>query len=379
LIHQPLRPYVTAGVAVLAGGMIAAVPMIAASTAGQSPALRLTAGEGFLETWQNVFDTASANATQLANNFLIAPDVGLQQFIVNQQALWGDVVNGTTTFQEALAQIQDNLQTLGSALTLDVDTSDDAGKAIFDAVTPHTLDGLRSVIITLLPGMLPADSEIDPEQVTGILQFLSSPLSAMLIGSLSPGISPLVALGNSITEISDALNADTPDFEAAFNALLNIPANMVDGFLNGADLNLDALLPAINDAGFLPEGMELTALDFAFGGLLSPGVASGAGDQGTYTFPDGTTVDPVGGSLFNNVGLTLTGVPVLNELTLGSVPIGPIAAMEQWSQVVGVLLGDNWDGKDAVQTPPLFGLDPIVMDDAGSGVASLFGDLLADI
>jgi hypothetical protein len=227
--------------------------------------------------------------------------------------------------------------------------------------------------------MLPADSEIDPEQVTGILQFLSSPLSAMLIGSLSPGISPLVALGNSITEISDALNADTPDFEAAFNALLNIPANMVDGFLNGADLNLDALLPAINDAGFLPEGMELTALDFAFGGLLSPGVASGAGDQGTYTFPDGTTVDPVGGSLFNNVGLTLTGVPVLNELTLGSVPIGPIAAMEQWSQVVGVLLGDNWDGKDAVQTPPLFGLDPIVMDDAGSGVASLFGDLLADI
>ena len=49
------------------------------------------------------------------------------------------------------------------------------------------------------------------------------------------------------------------------------------------------------------------------------------------------------------------------------------------SQVVGVLLGDNWGGKDAVQTPPLFGLGPIVRDDAGSGVAALFGDLLADI
>lgn len=378
-MQYALRPYVTAGVAVLGAGMIAVTPMTAASVVGTSPALRLTAGEGFFDTWQNVFDTATANGTQLANNFLIAPEVGLQQFIVNQQALWGDVANGTTTFQDALAQIQDTFQTLGSALTLDVDTSEDAGKAIWDAVTPHTLDGLRGIIISLLPGMLPEDSELDPEQVTGILQFLSSPLSAMLIGSLSPGISPLVALSNSFTEISDALNGDTPDFEAALNAMLNIPANMVNGFLNGADLNLDALLPAINDAGYLPEGMELTALDFAFGGLLSPGVSSGAGDQGTYTFPDGTTVDPVGGSLFNNLGLTLTGVPILNELTLTSVPIGPIAAMEQWSQVMGVLLGDEWDGKDAVQTPPLFGLDPIGADDAGAGFASLFGDMFADV
>jgi hypothetical protein len=378
-MQQALRPYVTAGVAVLGAGMIAVTPMTAASVVSQAPALRLTAGEGFFDTWQSVFDTASANAVQVANNFLIAPEVGLQQFIVNQETLWGDVANGTTTFQDALTQMQDTLQMLGSALTLDVDTADDAGKAIWDAVTPHTLDGLRGLIITMLPGMLPADSEIDPEQVTGILQFLSSPLSAMLIGSLSPGISPLVALGNSITEISDALNGDTPDFEAAFNGLLNIPANMVNGFLNGADLNLDALLPAINDAGFLPEGMELTALDFAFGGLLSPGVAGGAGDQGTYTFDDGTTVDPVGGSIFNNLGLTLTGVPIIGELNLESVPIGPIAAMEQWSQVMGVLLGDEWDGKDAVQTPPLFGLDPIVTDDAGAGFASLFGDLLSDV
>jgi len=201
----------------------------------------------------------------------------------------------------------------------------------------------------------------------------------MLIGSLSPGISPLVALSNSITEISDALSAETPDFEAAFNGMLNIPANMVDGFLNGSDLDLDALLPAINDAGLLPEGMELTSLDFAFGGLLSPGVASGAGDQGDYVFDDGTVVDPVGGSIFNNLGLTLDGVPILGELNLDSVPIGPIAAMEQWSQVMGVLLGDNWDGKDAEQVPPLFGMDPMVLDDAGSGAASLFGDLLSDI
>lgn len=365
-MHQSLRPYVTAGVAVLGAGTIAVTPVVAASAVEHSPALRLTAVEGFFGAWQDVFNTASANATQLANNFLIAPEVGLQQFIVNQQALWGEVSDGTKTIQDALTEIQGNFQMLGSALTLNVDTSEDAGKAIWDAVTPHTLDGLRGLMVSLLPGFLPEDSGIDPDQVTDILQFLSSPLSAMLIGSLGPSISPLVALVNSVTDVSNALNGDTPDFEAAFNDLLNIPANMVNGFLNGADLNLDALVPTINDAGLLPEGMELTALDFAFGGLLSPGIAGGAGDQGTYTFADGTTVDPVGGSIFNSLGLTLTGVPILDTLTLDSVPIGPIAAMEQWSQVMGVLLGDNWDGKGAEQIPPLFGLDPI-------------GDMLSDV
>lgn len=380
-----LRPYTTAGVVIAGASLITGTPMAAPLPDLQSPALRLTAGEGFFETWQDVFNTASANTTTLYNNFALAPFVGLQQAIVNQETLWQDVANGTTTVQDALTQIQDNLQTVGSAFA--VVGADDA---TVSTVFSHTLDGLRGPIISLLPGFLPPDSGIDPTQVTDILQFLSSPLSAMLIGSLGPAISPLVALDNSFTDISNALSGDTPDFQAAFNDLLNIPANMVGGLLNGADLNLDALVPAINDAGVLPSGMEVTGLDFAFGGLLTPGLASGAGDGGTYTFPDGTTVDPVGGSIFNSIGINLTGVPILNNLDLQSVPIGPIAAQEMWSQIVGVLLGDGWDGKHAVQTPPIFGLPPIVVDDGGAAGASsdafsglldggTFGDLVSDV
>lgn len=373
-MQQAMRPYVTSGVAIVGAGLIATTPVAAPPSFLadlSSRPVQLTAGDGFFDTWADVFNTASANATTLYNNFALAPSVGLQQMIVNQEALWTDVANGTTTFQDALTQIQDNMQTLGSALTLDIDDiTDGAGKAIWGDVTAHTLEGLRGLMVTLLPGFLPTDSGIDPAQVTDILQFLSSPLSAMLIGSLGPAISPLVALGNSFTEISDALSGATPDYQEAFNDLLNIPANMVNGMLNGADLNLDSLLPAINDAGLLPDGMSLTSLDFAFGGLLSPGIGSGAGDQGTYTFADGTEVVPVGGSIFNSLGLTLTGVPILGTLNLESHAIGPIAAQEQWSQVVGVLLGDNWDGKNAVQTPPLFGLDPTVPDDGGVSTAA---------
>ena len=76
------------------------------------------------------------------------------------------------------------------------------------------------------------------------------------MGELGPDHRPLVALGNSISAGDD------------FNKTL---ANMVGAFFNGADLNLDSLIPAIEQAGILPAGMNIENLDIAFGGLLSPG------------------------------------------------------------------------------------------------------------
>ena len=56
--------------------------------------------------------------------------------------------------------------------------------------------------------------------------------------------------------------------------LLNVPANVVNSFFNGADLNLDALVPLIAKSGLLPTGTTISALDYAFGGLLSTGSVS---------------------------------------------------------------------------------------------------------
>lgn len=211
----------------------------------------------------------------------------------------------------------------------------------------HTLDGLHKAIVSLLPSFLPPD--VDPDTVSGILNVLSSPASAMFMGAIGPVISPLVALGNDLAD----------------GNLLDIPADMLGGLLNGATLNLDALLPVINGADILPEGTSINSLDFAFGGLLSPGVVSVPGAP--YSFPDGPDVAPVGGSLLNSLGLNITtelapGVPI--TLDIPSSGIGPLGAMEAWSQTIGVLLGDGWDGKNAEQVPPIFGLDPIVPPDA---------------
>jgi hypothetical protein len=150
---------------------------------------------------------------------------------------------------------------------------------------------------------------------------------------------------------------------------LDAPANAVNSFFNGADLNLDALVPLIAQSGLLPAGTTINALDFAFGGLLSVGSVS----QGTYT--QNGTITPIttpGGSILNSLGLTVTtdalGAPL--TLNIASHAVGPLGALESISQTVGVLLGDHWDGKHAVQTPPLSTLSDTAVDPAAANALS---------
>jgi hypothetical protein len=136
---------------------------------------------------------------------------------------------------------------------------------------------------------------------------------------------------------------------------LNVPANVVGSFFNGADLNLDALVPLIAQAGILPAGTTINALDVGFGGLLSVGSVS----QGTYTQGGTLTgtaaITTPGGSILNSIGLNISTLLGTTPITLNipSKPVGTLGALESISQTVGVLLGDKWDGKKAVQTAPL--------------------------
>ena len=87
-MQQALRPYVTAGVALVGAGLIAITPM-----APRLPDtftvqdIKLVSGEDTLPDlaapWIDVFNTASENASTLASNFALAPAVGLQQELVN--------------------------------------------------------------------------------------------------------------------------------------------------------------------------------------------------------------------------------------------------------------------------------------------------------
>ena len=132
-----------------------------------------------------------------------------------------------------------------------------------------------------------------------------------------------------------------------------IMASPLDGLLNGATLDLSSLTPMINGLGLFPEGMEMTHLDIAFGGLLSPG-GNVAADPLSLVDADGVVtgdqVAAIGGSIFNSVGITFTGVPIVNTLQLDSDPIGPLGSWLGLNQVIASQLGwgtDWWDGKNS--------------------------------
>ncbi|WP_433993774.1 outer membrane porin GjpA [Mycolicibacterium porcinum] len=166
------------------------------------------------------------------------------------------------------------------------------------------------------------------------------------------------------------------DTTTALSSLLGVPAGMVDAFLNGANLNLDALAPMINDAGLIKDTVSIEGINIAFGGLLTPGST----DRSTYEYTDEdgnkVTIPSVGGSIFNSIGM---------DIKLGALPIslkgeavGPIGALQGLSQTVGVLLGsgwDDWDGKGNAPAPkpPLFGLKPLAVGDIFSDTAESAG------
>jgi hypothetical protein len=338
--------WITAGVAVagllaVAPGVTPVVPHLQHEL--QAAAVRLTAGWDPLAAWQTAINTATKNATTLENNFLLAPGVGLQQAIVNEVGFLKEVINDPSSLQTVLTQIATNAQTVASGLT-----GVNESAATKTAATAHSVDTLHGLLASTLPTMLPAGTDV--AAVTQVLNVLESPASGLLMGMVGPVISPGVALLNSALAIGAALQAKDPT--TALSDLLNVPANVVGSFFNGADLNLDALVPLIAQAGVLPAGTTINALDVGFGGLLSVGSVS----QGTYT--QNGTITPIttpGGSILNSIGLNISTVLGTTPITLNipSQPVGTLGALESISQTAGVLLGDHWDGKKAVQTAPL--------------------------
>ncbi|QZA07598.1 outer membrane porin GjpA [Mycolicibacter heraklionensis] len=363
-MHAILRPYAAAGVVIAGTGLIAATPVVAPAPAPAVASVAdvaLTGLSNFVDTWQDVINTTNANLSILKDNYMLAPGVAFQQLYANWMGYIDQFLNdpSSSTLAAINTEIQQNWVAVRDGYTLPLDVS----SKTLDTVTNHTIDGSlttgHAVILAQVPGYLPAGTDVD--MVNSILNFMVSPLSGIIIGMLGPGISPWVALLNSITDGD------------SFSEIL---ANTWGGFLNGATLNLDFVLPSINDAGFLPAGMSLDHLEFAFGGLLSTGSVQLAtyqsmGDDGEVD----ASVPVVGGSILNSLGLQMVGVPLLGQIVAEGQAIGPIAAFEMWGQVISALLGSGWDGEGTVVVnQPALGVDlPPIPDDFTAEATNFFG------
>lgn len=335
-----LRPYATAGVAIVGASLIAVTPAAAPPLPGihTIAEVGLTAGalDDFLAPWTQVFNTASENATQLFNAYSLSGNSAWQQLVANFSGYAQQILDDPANITQVADDIRESWKAVDSAITL-MNASPDT----VNNIIAQTMDGPlgHSMMFGQIGGYLPPD-QVD--MITPIINFLGSPWSAIVMGALGPGISPWVALFNSLT--------DGDSFSQTM-------VNMSGAFLNGATLNLDSLVPLINDAGFLPPDKGISHIDIAFGGLLSPG---GHVHSTPISLVDGDgnvvgEVPAIGGSIFNSLGITLTGIPVLGKLDLVSDPIGPLGAWLGLNQVIASQLGwgTGWDGKSFPHVPAM--------------------------
>ncbi len=147
-----------------------------------------------------------------------------------------------------------------------------------------------------------------------ILDFLSTPVSGVLVGAIGPIVAPVLAVVNSISNTIELLRES--NFGGALTELINIPANVIGAVLNGGQ-TLD-LTPVLSLLGVtLPDSIQ--SIGLKMGGLLSPGGVGFDALAAVAAIPDVLSVD----------------VPGL--------PIGPIGALAGLA---------NYVSKSIVVAPP---------------------------
>lgn len=298
-MHTTVRPFATAGIALVGASAIAMTPLVATpSLPGievANPAVHLSAAVNPIEAWLQVLDTSGLNIENLADAYLQAPAPVLQQVIANQLGYLGELPD----VGAIAAQIGTNVHAaLTTLFAEDLSTLDPTHSDVYGLL----LNGLPPI----LPPVVPAD-------LAPLVQFSTSYLSGVLLGVVGPVIGPILALAASANAIVGNLGGEDPDFEAALNTLVNTPAAMADAFLNGGQsVDITPLLKAVGLQSPIP-GLDFGAR-LVFGGLLSPG-----------------------GSIFNAMSI---------DLGDGSGPtgVGPgaIGSLIGLSQAIAKAIG--WDG-----------------------------------
>jgi hypothetical protein len=306
-MYTSVRPFATAGVALVGASAIAIAPLAVTPSLPDikiaNPAVELSAAVDPITSWLEVFNTSEVNFAGLVNTWLDAPAPITQQVIANQLRYLSEL----PAFETIADQIGTNLE---AALT-----------TLF-AEDLSTLSPVhRDVYPILLEGIPPIFPPAVPAELAPLIQFSTSYLSGVLLGLVGPVIAPVLALAASGGAIVDNLTGEAPDLEAAFNTLVNTPAAMADAFLNGGQsIDITPLLTAVGVESPLP-GLDFGAR-LVFGGLLSPG-----------------------GSIFNAMSI---------DLGDGSGPIGvgpgAIGSLIGLSQAIAKAIG--WDGVGNPLAPP---------------------------
>ncbi len=314
------RSYLAAGVAAAGVGALALAPIqpipnriaLAPEKAVSTLAVNLAATIDPITPWVDTLKLTGANIKALLDFYLQQPIPLIKTISANI----GTYISELPDFNTILNQIATNASTFfyapWSPGTCATDPCGDPafynGDYISDVPITNKIPFIapkgfsQRGLYELLPAILPAEQAAT---LAPLLAFAANHYSGQVAGLLGPLLAPLVVLTRSFTAIGEAFQAG--DVTAAINELINIPANVTNGVLNGAGyVDLTAV---VNNIQPLPP--EIKSIGLNLGGLVSPPVPF----EGTLDAPTALS----GGVLFDNIateaaalGVTVTtpGLPV---------------------------------------------------------------------
>jgi hypothetical protein len=331
------RPVIAASVALLGAGMIAATPTTPTTLpAIQTPSIQFTSGFDPITPWVETLNQAFTNVTALGSDLVTPPVPVLQQVIVNQVGFLQDFLQNPGDIGNILREMWGNL-VAGVSVPFEPDSA--------------ALDGSHQLAFGILSSLVPVLFPDDQELVDAILNFSTTPISGLLWGSVGTFVSPLLELSNSIGSIIEAIQDN--DWVGVLNDIVNIPAQVTDGFLNGyGTIDLTSLVEGVT----LPIG-TIRSLSIELGGLLSPG----------------------GSPLFDALGADIcTTLPIVGCRSIPPFPIsgnelGPLGSLIETSHNIAQEIG--WDGTGN----PISALLTDMASDLGTFVSGpVAGDVSAD-
>jgi hypothetical protein len=355
-MHVKPRSYLTAGIAALGVSALALTPVTAIPNQVAAAPQRVASDLGVellastidpITPWVDTFETAGANIATLFEFYLQKPFPILQTIAANTATYVEELTNGQGG--AIPEQIWNNIVTFFEApwspgTTIDLsappavpDPVQIADGEYLSRTTPVDGNSPESLMNGLLLFVFVPEI-LDPKcteqgdclfkEAAPILNFMNSHYSGQVLGFLGPLLAPIAVLTRSFTAIGEFFEAG--DITGAINELINIPANLTNGVLNGAGyLDLTEIITSFLD-------LPVTSVGFNLGGLLSATPLNGS-----LVDPNNPPTEYSGGAALDGLGAVVN--TAFGESNFPGVSVGPIGSAIGLGQFLG---------EQMVVTPP---------------------------
>ncbi|WP_445166783.1 hypothetical protein ACTXG7_23555 [Mycolicibacterium sp. Dal123E01] len=260
-MNVAVRPYATAGVALVGASVIAISPLAppmpdvqAMQRTVSSVGVELSASVNPIENWIQVFQNTTANLAALGQQIADSPAPILSQVVANQLASLKALQTAYTNDAANLKQVFEGTPAALETARGQLQSGDIVGA--FDTIN-------NTIVIPLALNLVTIVSDSTVPLVNTVNNFakafatLPNAVFQVVLPMTFPLLSTINAAVQTAQDVYDGAAASDP--VAVVNALVNLPANLVNGFLNGSGtvlgiLPAPGLLTPYGDFGFLGAG-----------------------------------------------------------------------------------------------------------------------------